>query len=126
MRNVPPPAELPDDLSDWGDITFALPPVPPEETVNLGQAPAELVAYLEERGWGNEGTHLEFLRTAQVILGKTRTNYYLWRFSFEGEVCYASLSIALADGDFTSEIGAGVSSGLTPEQWIVATHYELI
>lgn len=112
--------DLPEDAEDWSSIEVELDPLPPEQQ----RCPVELsevVDYVRRESADTDAAsaeRLEFVRHAR--LGEARA--WLWRYTeSDGTACYVSVHI---DADGTSVLGLCEPNGLSPEQFLLAEHYD--
>ena len=130
----PPREDWPEDISEMRKIPVVLPRLSPDSP---GTCPVPMDHILEYIGYeapggehsGSEQTkefQLEFVRTASV----ESSRYWIWRFAdVEGIESYVLVELKPSPktaGAYDTVTAYDGSFGLTPEQFILAAHYDTI
>ena len=120
--------DWPEDIDEMRNIAVELPRLSPDSPATCPVPMTEVLEYLgqEAPGGADSGSdeavdfQLEFVRTAMV----EATRYWLWRFAdVERTECYVVVELRPSHQTVT---GYDESFGLTPEQFILAAHYDTI
>ncbi len=126
--SIPKRENWPEDIEEMRNIAVELPRLSPDSPANCPVPMSEILEYLgqEAPGGADSGSdevidfQLEFMRTAMVKAKR----YWLWRFAdVEDTECYVLVELSSNRQTVT---GYDESFGLTPEQFILAAHYETI
>jgi hypothetical protein len=126
--SIPRRDELPEDFDELRDVPIELPRVPDDSAASCPVPREEILEYLsyEAPGGKHSGStevtefRLEFLRTALV----ERTRYWIWRFTDADE--RDSYVVVGIDGSGRQMMSCDETFGLSPEQRIIAEHYDLV
>lgn len=122
--------KLPDDPKDWHDIVVELQRLQPDNAESCPLPVSELLEYVDiessEPGTANIDS-LTFLRTARI--GDTKC--WIWSFTeTNGELCYVTYRQSPEDSNALGMSGASPEYDeglqLTPEQYLLAEHYDLV
>jgi hypothetical protein len=126
--NIPRKEDWPEEIEAIRNIPVELPRLSPDSLATCPVTMQEILEYLGYEAPGGEHSgseevipfQLEFVRAALV----EATRYWLWRFAdSRGTECYVMVDMR---PDGTPCTGYDESFGLTPEQFILAAHYDTI
>jgi hypothetical protein len=126
--NIPRRDELPEDFDELRNVPIELPRLPEDSAASCPMPMSEILEYLSYEAPGGEHSGsaeviefpLEFLRTALV----DQTRYWIWRFTDADEVeSYVTVGI---DGSGQQIVSYDETFGLSPEQRIMAEHYDFV
>ena len=120
---IPPKDSLPEDPAKWKDIHVSFPRLSQDSPASCPIPVAEVMDYVRAESADlddSKDESLRFIRTAQV----EGSRYWLWSYTeSDGEVCYVFFR-ERAHGDTLLSLTS--TSDLTPEQYILADHYDLV
>ena len=121
LTMIPPRDTLPKDLDKWKEVQVSLPRLPQDSPQSCPDPLSEIMAYVRiESADGRRAKResLKFVRTAEV--GDSR--YWLWTYTESGgEICYVYFREQAGRG---SELSLQGTRSLTPEQFMLANHYD--
>lgn len=120
---IPSRDELPEDAADWVVVDVDLPRLAPDSAESCPIPIDRVLDYVTKESadtCGAASDRLAFVRTAQVVGNR----YWLWRYvESDGAVCF--VFVRINDG---TQVKMGLSSpnGLSPEQYLLADHFDEI
>ncbi len=126
--SVPRRDELPEDFDELRNVPVDLPLLPDEGAASCPVPMNEILEYLSYEAPGGEHSgsseviefQLQFVRTALV----EQTKYWIWTFINSGN--RASYLTVGVDGSGQQMMSCDETFGLSPEQRILAEHYDLV
>jgi hypothetical protein len=120
---IPPKDSLPEDPAEWKDIQVSFPRLPQDSPASCPISVTEVMDHVRRESADLDDSKeesLRFIRTAQV----EGSRCWLWSYTeSDGEVCYAFFRES-TDGDTFLSLTS--TSDLTPEQYLLADHYDLV
>jgi len=126
--SIPRRDELPEDFDELRHVPVELPRLPDNSAALCPVPTSEILDYLSYEAPGGEHSgsteviefQLEFVRTALV----EQTRYWIWRFAdSDNRESYVTVGI---DGSGQQMMSYDETFGLSPEQRILAEHYDLV
>jgi hypothetical protein len=126
--SIPRRDELPEDFEELRHVPIELPRLPDDSAALCPALMSEILEYLSYEAPGGEHSgsaeviefQLEFTRTALV----EQTRYWIWRFTdSDNRESYVTVGI---DGSGQQMMSYDETYGLSPEQRILAEHYDFV
>lgn len=113
-------ADLPDDWTEFAALEVDFPTLCEEETRRYPEFEEELVEYMQREGEEIDRDSLTFLRSARL----NEWRYWIWEVELpEGDKGYATAS----EGSSQQRLSYDQDwNGLTPEQFLLATHFDCL
>lgn len=115
-----PRDQLPDDASDWADVSVSFPRLAQDIAESNPYSEDEVFAYVQMESAGMDSAQrqeLRFIRTALVAEAK----YWIWEYrESDGELYYVALRL---DPDGSTILGLSATLGLSHEQYLLADYY---
>jgi hypothetical protein len=126
--SIPSRDELPEDFDELRNVPIELPRLPDDTPASCPVPMDDILEYLSYEAPGGEHSgsteviefQFEFLRTALV----DQARYWIWRFR-DSRDC-ESYVIAAIDARSQELLSFDETFGLSPEQRIMAEHYNLV
>lgn len=126
--SIPRRDELPEDFDELRHFPIELPRLPDDSATSCPVPMTAILEYLSYEAPGGEHSgsteviefRLEFVRTAQV----EQARYWIWRFT-DSDVRESYVTVGI-DGDGEQMMSYDETFGLSPEQRILAEHYDLV
>lgn len=120
---IPKRNELLDDAADWGAVNVDLPRLALDSAESCPIPFDQVFDYVARESADTGGAsrdRMSFVRTAQV----GSDQYWLWRYlESDGAECFV---VARIDDGGGVEIGLSSPNGLSPEQYLLADHFDEI
>jgi hypothetical protein len=117
---IPDRRDLPDDAADWRDIVVELPRLTPDTPDDCPLSLADIMEYVRMESADTDSVPddaLKFVRTASI----GDSSVWLWSLTeSDGTVCY----VTVTSRPNRVTLGLSDANGLTPEQYMLAEHYD--
>lgn len=126
--SIPRRDELPEDFDELRNVPIELPRLPDDSAASCPVPMKDILEYLSYEAPGGEHSgsaeviefRLEFVRTALV----EQTRYWIWRFTdADGRESYLTVGVDAGGQEIMSY---DETFGLSPEQRIIAEHYDFV
>jgi hypothetical protein len=126
--NIPRRDELPEDFDELRKVPIELPRLPEDIAASCPVPMKDILEYLSCEAPGGEHSgsaevidfRLEFMRTALV----EQTRYWIWRFR-DSRDCESYITVGVDSGG-QEMMSYDETFGLSPEQRIMAEHYDFV
>lgn len=112
--------DLPEEWSDFAALDVDFPPLPDDQTRRYPEFEEELVEYMQLEGEEIDRDSLKFLRSARL----NEWSYWIWEVELpEGDKGYATAAL----GNNQQRLSYDQDwNGLTPEQFLLADHFDCL